>query len=131
MPHYASAWRKSNPSSNAKSRYAAERRLVPHLQRRGSAQNPAPNMRPRLPGNTGEMGEFVLPLNIPATPGGRRQHSPTTTSPLGTSWTLTAHEARPDTDAVREDHPDRRVDYERSLPSTAPTSKAGASMRSG
>ena len=32
-----------------------------------SAQQPAPNMRPpRLIGNTGEQGEFVLPLNIPA-----------------------------------------------------------------
>ena len=35
-----------------------------------AAQTPAPNMRPpRLLGNTGEIGEFVLPLNVPAAPG--------------------------------------------------------------
>ncbi len=63
-----------------------------------SAAIPAPNMRPpRLIGNTGEMGEFVLPLRVP------------TTGPDGTqtvkgfddftfdaaSWTLTVHEGRP------------------------------------
>ncbi len=63
-----------------------------------SAATPAPNMRPpRLIGNTGEMGEFVLPLRVP------------TTGPDGTqtlkgfddftfdaaSWTLTVHEGRP------------------------------------
>jgi hypothetical protein len=62
-----------------------------------AAQSPAPNMRPpRLLGNTGEMGEFILPLNIPAAPG-----SKTATLPYddftfeAASWTLTAHEARP------------------------------------
>jgi uncharacterized protein (DUF885 family) len=62
-----------------------------------AAQSPAPNMRPpRLIGNTGEMGEFVLPLNIPAPP-----DSPKATLQLddftyeAASWTLTAHEARP------------------------------------
>jgi hypothetical protein len=62
-----------------------------------AAQIPAPNMRPpRLVGNTGELGEFVLPLR-----------GPTAGAPAGTltgfddftfeaaSWTLTAHEARP------------------------------------
>jgi hypothetical protein len=62
-----------------------------------AAQTPAPNIRPpRLLGNTGELGEFVLPLNVPASPG--------STSGAGrlddftfdaASWTLTAHEARP------------------------------------
>ena len=37
-----------------------------------AAQSPAPNMRPpRLLGNTGEMGEFILPLNMPAAAGSR------------------------------------------------------------
>ena len=62
-----------------------------------SAQTPAPSMRPpRLLGNTGEMGEFILPLNIPAAAG-------SATASLryddftyqAASWTLTAHEARP------------------------------------
>ena len=35
-----------------------------------TAASPAPNMRPpRLVGNTGEQGEFVLPLNVPSTDG--------------------------------------------------------------
>ena len=62
-----------------------------------AAQTPAPNMRPpRLLGNTGEMGEFILPLNVPAAPG-----STAATQQLddftfqAASWTLTAHEARP------------------------------------
>lgn len=63
-----------------------------------SANTPAPNMRPpRLLGNTGEQGEFVLPLNIPAPPGAK----PGATQKFddftytAASWTLTAHEARP------------------------------------
>lgn len=62
-----------------------------------SANIPAPNMRPpRLIGNTGEMGEFVLPLSIPAAPG-----SPEAMQKFddftfeAASWTLTAHEGRP------------------------------------
>jgi hypothetical protein len=62
-----------------------------------AAQNPAPNMRPpRLLGNTGELGEFVLPLNIPAPPGSKaatQQYDDFTFE--AASWTLTAHEARP------------------------------------
>jgi len=62
-----------------------------------SANTPAPNMRPpRLMGNTGEMGEFVLPLNIPAPPGSKEamQQFDDFTFEAG-SWTLTAHEGRP------------------------------------
>jgi hypothetical protein len=63
-----------------------------------SAQTPAPNMRPpRLLGNTGEMGEFVLPLNIPAPSGsqdgGTQKFDDFTFA--AASWTLTAHEGRP------------------------------------
>ena len=62
-----------------------------------SANVPAPNMRPpRFIGNTGEQGEFVLPLNIPAPPG-----SPQAAQKFddftyaADSWTLVAHELRP------------------------------------
>jgi uncharacterized protein (DUF885 family) len=62
-----------------------------------AAQTPAPNMRPpRMLGNTGEMGEFILPLNIPAAPGSKastQQFDDFTFE--AASWTLTAHEARP------------------------------------
>jgi uncharacterized protein (DUF885 family) len=62
-----------------------------------SAQTPAPNMRPpRLIGNTGEVGEFVLPLRVPTTgaAGGAMQGFDDFTFDAA-SWTLTAHEARP------------------------------------
>jgi hypothetical protein len=63
-----------------------------------SAASPAPNMRPpRLIGNTGEMGEFVLPLNIPAPAGskaGDTQKIDDFTF-AAASWTLTVHEGRP------------------------------------
>ena len=60
-----------------------------------SAQQPAPHMRPpRLVDNTGEHGEFVLPLNIPA-PSGRRPQQYDDFTFEAASWTLTAHEARP------------------------------------
>jgi uncharacterized protein (DUF885 family) len=62
-----------------------------------AAQSPAPNMRPpRLLGNTGEMGEFILPLNIPAAPGSKAATLPYDDFTFqAASWTLTAHEARP------------------------------------
>ncbi len=55
----------------------------------------APNMRPpRLIGNTGEMGEFVLPLRIPGTQEGQQLALDDFTFDA-ISWTLTAHEGRP------------------------------------
>jgi len=55
-----------------------------------SAQQPAPNMRaPRLIGNTGEKGTFVLPLHKP----GSGAYDDFTYE--AGSWTLTAHEGRP------------------------------------
>ena len=62
-----------------------------------AAESPAPNMRPpRLLGNTGEMGEFILPLNIPAAPGSKAATLPYDDFTFeAASWTLTAHEARP------------------------------------
>jgi len=62
-----------------------------------SAQTPAPNMRPpRLIGNKGEMGEFVLPLRVPTTgaASGAMQGFDDFTFDAS-SWTLTAHEVRP------------------------------------
>jgi Bacterial protein of unknown function (DUF885) len=62
-----------------------------------TASQPAPNMRPpRLVGNHGEQGEFVLPLNLPAPAGSKealQKYDDFTYS--AASWTLTAHEARP------------------------------------
>ena len=55
----------------------------------------APNMKPpRLIGNTGEMGEFVLPLRIPGTQQGQQLALDDFTFDA-ISWTLTAHEGRP------------------------------------
>jgi len=57
-----------------------------------SAQQPAPHMSPpRLLGNTGESGEFVLPLSNPAAKGERTDDF----TFAAASWTLTSHEARP------------------------------------
>ncbi len=59
-----------------------------------AAQTSAPNMRPpRLLGNTGELGEFVLPLNVPGRADGAGRFDDFTFA--AASWTLTAHEARP------------------------------------
>ena len=59
-----------------------------------SAATPAPNMHPpRLLGNTGEVGEFVLPLNVPDNSG--KMQTFDDFSFAAASWTLTAHEARP------------------------------------
>ncbi len=59
-----------------------------------AAAIPAPNMRPpRMIGNTGQMGEFVLPLKIPAEGGGDVGFDDFTFE--AASWTLTVHEGRP------------------------------------
>ena len=59
-----------------------------------SAATPAPNMHPpRLLGNTGEVGEFVLPLNVPDKAGKMQKFDDFNFA--AASWTLTAHEARP------------------------------------
>jgi len=60
-----------------------------------TAQTPAPHMSPpRLIGNTGEYGEFVLPLNLPSKPGEAAQKFDDFTFDAA-GWTLTSHEARP------------------------------------
>jgi Bacterial protein of unknown function (DUF885) len=60
-----------------------------------TAQQPAPHMSPPpFLHNTGQRGEFVLPLNIPAADGGVADKYDDFTFDA-VSWTLTAHEARP------------------------------------
>jgi uncharacterized protein (DUF885 family) len=60
-----------------------------------TAQQPAPHMvPPPFLHNTGQKGEFVLPLNIPAGPGENEQKYDDFTFEAA-AWTLTAHEARP------------------------------------
>jgi hypothetical protein len=57
-----------------------------------NAQQPAPHMTPpRLIGNTGEQGEFVLPLSIP----GKTAQKYDDFNFDAATWTLIAHEARP------------------------------------
>ncbi len=59
-----------------------------------SAAVPAPHMQPpRLIGNNGEVGEFVLPLAAPGKGGEMQKFDDDTFD--AASWTLTAHEARP------------------------------------
>jgi uncharacterized protein (DUF885 family) len=59
-----------------------------------TAQQPAPHMvPPRLIGNTGERGEFVLPGGTVGADGKPLKYDDFTFS--AAAWTLTAHEARP------------------------------------
>ena len=60
-----------------------------------TAQQPAPHMSPPpFLHNTGQRGEFVLPLNIPSATGGAADKYDDFTFDA-VAWTLTAHEARP------------------------------------
>jgi uncharacterized protein (DUF885 family) len=60
-----------------------------------TAQQPAPHMTPpALLHNTGQRGEFVLPLKIPSATGGSGDEYDDFTFDAVT-WTLIAHEARP------------------------------------
>ncbi len=60
-----------------------------------TAQQPAPHMSaPALLHNTGQKGEFVLPLNVPSSTGGEADKYDDFAFDA-VAWTLTAHEARP------------------------------------
>jgi Bacterial protein of unknown function (DUF885) len=60
-----------------------------------TAQQPAPHMKPPpFLHNTGQRGEFILPLNIPSATGGAEDKYDDFTFDA-VAWTLTAHEARP------------------------------------
>lgn len=57
-----------------------------------NAAQPAPHMiPPRMIGNTGEQGEFVLPMSVP----GKTTQKYDDFNFDAATWTLTAHEARP------------------------------------
>jgi uncharacterized protein (DUF885 family) len=59
-----------------------------------SAQQPAPHFNPApLIGNTGEQGQFVLPLGNPA--GNGKGEAYDDFNHAGVMWTLSAHEGRP------------------------------------
>jgi uncharacterized protein (DUF885 family) len=61
-----------------------------------TAQQPAPHMvPPPFLHNTGQKGEFVLPLNIPSTTAGKSAEKYDDFTFDAAAWTLTAHEARP------------------------------------
>jgi hypothetical protein len=61
-----------------------------------TAQQPAPHMvPPPFLHNTGQKGEFVLPLNIPAAPGQSAAEKYDDFTFDAAAWTLIAHEARP------------------------------------
>jgi len=61
-----------------------------------TAQQPAPHMvPPPFIHNTGQRGEFVLPLNIPAGAGQTATEKYDDFTFDAAAWTLTAHEARP------------------------------------
>ena len=61
-----------------------------------TAQQPAPHMvPPPFIHNTGQRGEFVLPLNIPAGPDQTSSEKYDDFTFDAAAWTLTAHEARP------------------------------------
>jgi hypothetical protein len=60
-----------------------------------TAQSPAPHMvPPPFLNNTGQRGVFVLPLNMPASPGAKEDRYDDFTFDAA-SWTIIAHEARP------------------------------------
>jgi Bacterial protein of unknown function (DUF885) len=61
-----------------------------------SATQPAPHMiPPPLLNNTGQQGEFVLPLNMPAAAGSSKSEKVDDYTFDAAAWTLIAHEARP------------------------------------
>lgn len=61
-----------------------------------SAESPAAHMNPApLAGNTGQVGEFVLPLDVPPAAGTSGTERADDFTHDAVTWTLTAHEARP------------------------------------
>lgn len=61
-----------------------------------TAQSPAPHMvPPPFLNNTGQRGVFVLPLNMPASPGEKAMDKYDDFTFDAASWTIIAHEARP------------------------------------
>jgi hypothetical protein len=81
-----------------------------------TAQQPAPHMvPPPLLNNTGEQGEFVLPLNVPAAPGSAQTKKIDDFTYIASTWTLTAHEARPGHELQFDSMVERGVSLARSI----------------
>jgi uncharacterized protein (DUF885 family) len=80
-----------------------------------TAQQPAPHMSPPpFLHNTGQRGEFVLPLNIPSASGGESDKYDDFTFD-SVAWTLTAHEARPGHELQFDSMVERGVSLARAL----------------
>lgn len=79
-----------------------------------SAASPAPHMRPPpLIGNTGEHGQFVLPVSNPAAQGKGEAYDDFNFA--GAAWTLSAHEGRPGHELQFSAMVERGVSQARSL----------------
>ena len=81
-----------------------------------TAQQPAPHMDPPpLLHNTGQQGTFVLPLNVPTAPGSAATKKIDDFTYTASTWTLTAHEARPGHELQFDSMVERGVSLARSL----------------
>jgi hypothetical protein len=81
-----------------------------------TAATPAPNMRPpRLIGNTGEHGVFVLPLRTPPPPGSKTALQFDDFTYDAAAWTLIAHEGRPGHELQFDSMTERGVSIARAL----------------
>jgi uncharacterized protein (DUF885 family) len=80
-----------------------------------TAREPAPHMKPPpFLNNTGQRGEFILPLNIPSASGGAEDQYDDFTYDAVT-WTLIAHEARPGHELQFDSMVERGVSLARAL----------------
>jgi uncharacterized protein (DUF885 family) len=80
-----------------------------------TARQPAPHMKPPpFLHNTGQRGEFILPLNIPSATGGAEDRYDDFTYDA-VAWTLTAHEARPGHELQFDSMVERGVSLARAL----------------
>jgi uncharacterized protein (DUF885 family) len=81
-----------------------------------TAQQPAPHMDPPpFLNNTGQQGEFVLPLNVPTAPGSAQTKQIDDFTFAASTWTLTAHEARPGHELQFDSMVERGVSIARAL----------------
>jgi uncharacterized protein (DUF885 family) len=81
-----------------------------------TAQQPAPHMDPPpFLNNTGQQGEFVLPLNVPAAPGSAQTKQIDDFTFSASTWTLTAHEVRPGHELQFDSMVERGVSIARAL----------------
>jgi len=91
-----------------------------------TAQQPAPHMEPPpLLNNKGEQGTFVLPLNVPAAPGSAQTKKIDDFTYKASTWTLTAHEARPGHELQFDSMVEQGVSLARSLYAFNSTSVEG------